>query len=460
MNFKKQLERVENSGADFSDIRIISSESEKISVKDNDVDSVQKDTNYQYGIRVFYRGGWGFSYGNKECEIKNSFDAALKLAKVNYKLLKEKLKFNKIKTYKDKVKAKGESFTQTNIEERINLLLNLCKNIEHKNLVNKQVFTLFSKNETKYFNNFGSDIYQESENFNFFFKGVGKKNSKTRKLYKRKGMVAGYEHFKKLNFDKLIEEELKRLKNLFIARKAPAGKYPLVVNNALSEVFFHEAVGHACEADAVLQNSSVLKGKIGKQIAPKFLNLSDDPNIEKSHGYFVYDDEGVKAKKTVMIENGVFKNYLHSLETANKMGAEPTGNGRAQNAMNLPYPRMSNTVLENGDLEFEELFKGIKKGIYAKGSSGGVVEPTNGNFLFGAKEGFLIENGKIKEPLLDVSFGGNILEILKNIEKVGNDAKMGFPGFCGKKGQTVPVGGKSPHIKISEAMVGGDNGYN
>lgn len=137
---------------------------------------------------------------------------------------------------------------------------------------------------------------------------------------------------------------------------------------------------------------------------------------------------------------------------------EPTGNCRAESAIDFPYPRMSNIVLYPGKFQVNELFEGIKKGVYAKSSTGGIVEPTSGNFLFNTKEAYLIENGEITKPLLDVSFGGNILEILNKIEKIANDSKVIFGGWkCGKKSQTVPVGGKSPHILISEAMVGGKN---
>lgn len=458
MNIKKLLIEAENKGADFSDIRILNSESEKISVKNDKIDSIQKDTNCQYGVRVFNKGGWGFAYGNNENEVGKYFDQALKMANINSRIIKEKIKLKHFQTYQDKIKTKGESFTNFDIKERVDKLVKLSKGTEHKNLINKQIVTLFLRKEQQYLNNFGADVYQESEHFNFYFKGVGKKDSKTREIFTRKGMCASYDTFKKLNLDEVIKDEIKRLETLFMARKAPAGKFPIVLNNSLSEVFFHEAVGHACEADAILRNSSVLKGKIGKKIAPDFLTLSDDPSLKNSHGFFVYDDEGIKAQKTKMIENGVFKNYLQSIETANRMDTELTGNGRAQNAMSFPYPRMSNTVLKKRDFSVDELFEGIKKGIYAKESSGGVVEPTNGNFLFGAKEGYLIENGKITKPLLDVSFGGNILTILKKIEKIADDSLMGFPGFCGKRGQMVQVGGMSPHIKISEAMVGGDNG--
>ncbi len=459
MNLKPLISKAEKKGADFSDIRIQNSETETISLKNSEFNSIQKDIKFQYGVRIFYKGAWGFSYGNKKKDIESAFEHAFKLAKVNSKMLKEKLKIKNFKAHKDKIPAEKGSFVETDIGERIKLLLELSKKVDKKYVVNKQFVTNFFKRNQNYANSFGADITQETEHFNLSFHVVGKKNSKTRDFYNRKGMCASYKEFKKIDFDEFINSNLKKLKNLFIAKKAPAGKYPLVIDNTLSQVFFHEAVGHACEADLVLEDTSVLKKKVGKKIAPDFIKLTDNPLIKKLHGYFQYDDEGTKSTETVLIENGILKNYLNSIETASEMNTNPNGNARAQEATNLPYPRMSNTVLYPGEFKFKELFEGIKKGVYAKGSSGGIVEPSNGNFLFSTKEAYLIENGKITKPLLDVSFGGNILNTLKHIEKVGNDFETKYRGgFRGKKGQLVPVSGKSPHIKISEAMVGGENG--
>jgi TldD protein len=271
-------------------------------------------------------------------------------------------------------------------------------------------------------------------------------------------MMAGYELFKGLNKEKLVEETYQKLKRSMIAKQAPAGRFPVIIDSELCEVFFHEAVGHACEADAVLEKSSILGDKLGKKIAPSSLTLVDTPRVKTEFGYYKYDDEGIPANETVLIKNGILNSFMQSRETASIMNKIPTGNGRAESPAAIPYPRMSNTYLKPGKYQLKELLDGVKLGVYAKGSSGGVVEPNNGNFLFNAEEAFLIENGKITTPLSDVSLAGNILFILPRIEKIGKDAKCTyFGGRCGKKGQWVPVGGKAPHIKISEAMVGGQN---
>jgi TldD protein len=115
---------------------------------------------------------------------------------------------------------------------------------------------------------------------------------------------------------------------------------------------------------------------------------------------------------------------------------------------------MSNTYLQPGDMKVDELFEDIEHGMYLKGSRGGQVDTGKGIFQFNAAEGYLIENGEITTPLRDVSLSGNILETLKNIDAIGNDFKLSV-GFCGKDGQTVPVGDGGPHTRILNALVGG-----
>ncbi|MEE8357896.1 MAG: TldD/PmbA family protein, partial [Candidatus Hydrothermarchaeales archaeon] len=233
----------------------------------------------------------------------------------------------------------------------------------------------------------------------------------------------------------------------------PSGAFDLVLDPNLTGVFIHEALGHAVEADLILQDESILKGKLGEEIASDLVTVYDDPTLEGSFGFYSYDSEGVKGEKTTLIEDGVLKSYLHSRETSSRLGQRNTGNARAQSFGNQPIVRMSNTYVKPGDHDIEELFEGIKHGIYLKGSKGGEVDTARGVFQFSAEEGFLIEEGEITKPIKDVALSGETLEILRRISALGNDFDLSI-GFCGKAGQAVPVGDGGPHIRTF-ATVGG-----
>lgn len=172
--------------------------------------------------------------------------------------------------------------------------------------------------------------------------------------------------------------------------------------------------------------------------------------MKEEFGFFPFDDEGVKAEKKTVIEKGIFKEFLHSRETAIKLKGKP-GNSRSQGVME-PIIRMSNTYIDEGDYSFDELVESVKNGVYLIGTRGGETNPATGYFHFNAQYGYLIINGEIREMIRDVSLSGHTLEILKDI-KIGKEVKF-EPGFCGKSGQLVPVSDGAPPTVVN-ALVGG-----
>ncbi|MFA4887550.1 MAG: TldD/PmbA family protein, partial [Candidatus Nanoarchaeia archaeon] len=252
----------------------------------------------------------------------------------------------------------------------------------------------------------------------------------------------------------LTEECVKMANKLLTAKYVKGGNVPVLIDQKLGGVFAHEAVGHGCEADCVLQESSVFKEKLGKKVANEKLTLIDDGTKEGFYGWVPLDDEGVEGQKTMLIEDGVLKNFLHSRETATRMKMLPTGNGRAESLGNPVIPRMRCTYIEKGNDKFEDMLKEIKDGYYLKGTLGGEVNPSTGEFLFNAQYGYKVKNGEIKEMVKAVSLGGSILEILPKIKMIGKDLDFS-QGTCGKGGQSVPVSDGAPHMLIEKAKVGG-----
>ncbi|MHA1212556.1 MAG: TldD/PmbA family protein, partial [Candidatus Heimdallarchaeota archaeon] len=245
------------------------------------------------------------------------------------------------------------------------------------------------------------------------------------------------------------------------AKAAPAGKYRALCDNALSGVLAHESFGHCTEADAILTNDSVLIKRIGEKIGTEKVTIYDEGTPDQQYNGFwlPYDDEGTKTEKTLLVEDGILKGYLHNRASAKILKQAPTGNARALHYRFNPIPRMKNTYFAPGDLTEEEAIEQLKEGIYAIQTSGGQVNPTEGTFLFKAVRGYWIENGKIKYPIKDVTIKGEILALLNNVEGVTKDLKIssGYFGGCGKGAQfPLPVGLGSGKVLFSEAMFGGE----
>jgi TldD protein len=210
-------------------------------------------------------------------------------------------------------------------------------------------------------------------------------------------------------------------------------------------------MGHLAEADLTL-SGSVLYDKIGKQIASDAVTVYDDGTVEGAFGSFRYDDEGVRAQKTVLIKNGTLTGLMHNRETACKLNMEPTGNARAEDFRFEPIVRMRNTYLAAGDRSFEELIEDVDFGYYLKSFRGGQAN-LDGTFQVGIQEAYEIVKGELGAAVRSASISGNTLETLRKVDVVGKDFEL-WPGRCGK-GQTAFICDGGPHIRVGEVTIGG-----
>jgi len=238
------------------------------------------------------------------------------------------------------------------------------------------------------------------------------------------------------------------------ADPAPAGAMPVVVGGGFGGVLFHEMTGHGLEADHIQKGASVYAGKLEEQVAATHLDAFDDGRLPGEWGTDGIDDEGTPTQATAVIHEGRITSYLYDLVRARKDGVDSTGNGRRESFRHLPIPRMTNTYIAPGKAKAEELIAEIDRGFYAVSFAGGQVDPTTGDFVFGVSEGYLIENGEKTKPCRGATLIGNCLDTLGKIDAVASDFQM-KTGFCGKGGQTVPVGTGQGHVRIRELTVGG-----
>jgi len=237
---------------------------------------------------------------------------------------------------------------------------------------------------------------------------------------------------------------------------APAGKMPIVLGPGWPGIILHEAIGHGLEGDFNRKKISVFSDLLGKKIASKNVTVVDDGTISNKRGSITVDDEGTPSQCTTLIENGIMVGHMQDRLNANLMKTKSTGNGRRESYEYLPMPRMTNTYMLSGNVPQEDIFKSVKKGLYAVNFSGGSVDITSGQFEFSASEAYMIENGKISKPVKGATLIGKGEEVLKKISLVGNNMALdGGIGTCGKEGQGVPVGVGQPTILVDEILVGG-----
>jgi TldD protein len=253
----------------------------------------------------------------------------------------------------------------------------------------------------------------------------------------------------------MVEDAARSAVIMLDARPAPAGEMTVVINNGWGGVLFHEACGHCMEADFVTKGASAYPGLVGERIAPAFLSALDDGTLPGRRGSLRFDDEGTPSQRTVLIENGVLKEYMWDLTEARRAGRLSTGNGRRQTFRHMPMPRMTNTYIDAGPHDPEEIIRSVKKGLYAKKMGGGQVEIGRGDYVFTVVEGYLIEDGRLTAPVRGATLVGNGPETLKQIDMVGTDVALDpGRGMCGK-GQWARVSVGQPTVRVPKLTVGG-----
>jgi TldD protein len=237
---------------------------------------------------------------------------------------------------------------------------------------------------------------------------------------------------------------------------APAGTMDVVLGAGWPGILLHEAIGHGLEGDFNRKKTSAFSGRIGEKVASELCTVVDDGTIPSRRGSINIDDEGTPTSRTVLIEKGVLKGYLQDKLNADLMKMPLTGNGRRESYAHIPMPRMTNTFMLAGESAPQDIIRSVKKGLYAVSFGGGQVDITSGKFVFSASEAYLIEDGKVTQPVKGATLIGNGPDVLTRVSMVGSDLKLDEGvGTCGKDGQSVPVGVGLPTIKIDGLTVGG-----
>jgi TldD protein len=272
--------------------------------------------------------------------------------------------------------------------------------------------------------------------------------------YESVARTEGYEVFDRVDVAEVAGTAARRAVSKLDASPAPSGEVPVVLAGGSGGILFHEACGHGLEADHIVKDASVYTGRLGELVASPLVTLVDDGTVVGEWGNFSVDDEGHPAARNTLIENGVLTDYLWDWLRARKEGRNSSGNGRRQSYRHLPMVRMTNTFLLAGTEDPEELVAQTPSGVYVAKLGGGQVNTATGDFVFGTTEAYLIEGGKITQPLRDANLIGNGPEVLRRIDAVAHDFDM-TPGTCGKDGQSVPVGCGQATLRITGVTVGG-----
>jgi TldD protein len=423
---KKALSR----GGQYADVFMEHKQHVSIHLEDNKIEKTISGIDAGIGIRVIFNSKTAYAYGNDFSE-----DSLLNLAEAVSKAMNDK-------------KDVTINLKKTKPEVGFTIRLN-----PHDVGMEKKIALLENANKTARITS--QKIKQVSVNYKDLIQNVYIATSEGIQTgYEPIGGFIGFELFEENSFEKIAHETAQKTVMMLSARQAPGGRMPVVISSDAGGTMIHEAVGHGLEADLAQEGLSVYSNELGKQVASPLITVIDDSTLPHKRGSFSFDDEGVLSQKTILVENGILKEYMYDRLTAMKDNKVSTGNGRRESYECRPIPRMTNTFIAPGGSSPDETIKSVEKGLFEKKMGGGEVNTVTGEFVFEVSEGYLIEKGQPGEPVRGATLIGRGPDILKSIDMVSYD--LGFSiGTCGKDAQGVPVSDAMPTIRIPEIVVGG-----
>jgi TldD protein len=363
--------------------------------------------------------------------------------------------FVKLPNYRFQIEEYPDKVSLNKKMEVVEWIENTAKKMERRI---KQVRVIFrdTRQDVHIFTSSGEAIYDERYQLLINLLLVGEEDGEIQTSYESIGGFLGFEYLREDRLLDFVEKTVRRLNGLLKAKEAPMGPRTVVLGARAGGTMIHEAIGHGLEADLALEGLSCYKGLIGEKIASELITIVDDKTLSHMRGSYAYDDEGTPSERTILVENGILKNYLFDRFYAMKYEKRSTGNGRRESFRHKPIPRMSNTFILPGTKNPDEIISSVDKGLYVLKMGGGQVDTVTGDFVFEVQEGYIIEKGEVGDMVKNAVVMGNGPKILKEIDMVGSDLGFGI-GTCGKDGQGVPVSDGQPTLRIPEMIVGGKN---
>lgn len=452
------IEAALKAGASFADVRIENTSTTIIEINDGVSKQSMASRLKGAGIRAFIEGAWAFAQTTNLTPVgmRDTGESVAKMALATKEKVAESFEIDG-PSFQDHFEYKVKKpFNSISIDEKMNLVKMIDDQARDFDKRIASTRSIYGDMHTELYvaNSLGTNVYVENSIPRIISVPTAKDGANRQRIFKSLGVRGGYEVMDTDVAQNIGNAAAELVIELLSSVAAKGGSYDVVMDPILNGVMTHEAFGHAAEADNWPSHSTVLEDKVGKEVGPEFLSITDDPTLEGKRGSFEYDWEGTKTKKRTLVKDGILTELLHSLETASRLNMEPNGAARSQSFMHAPQPRMSNTFMEPRDWDVDELIQDTKNGILLCSFNYGYTQSAKGQFMFQASHGYIIENGEKGQMVRDVSIAGNILEVLAKIDAIGKDFELDA-GSCDKGGQSVPTMTGGPHARILDVPIGG-----
>ncbi len=455
---QKIIQEAMSKGGDYADLFFEHKTLNNLGLEDGKVNRAYSNIDYGVGIRVLKGDQTGFAYSETITE-----EAMLNAAKMAANIANSSSAY-KSSGFNEKIPAEyykiSKKWEDVSVKDKVPFVQK----------INDKVFGLdekvikinaFLTDETGYvlfYNSEGRLSYDYRPMVNFGVVCIMQRGEQIENAYSARSFRKGFEWMTDDLIDELATDVIAKTNILFDAVKPKAGEMPVVMGAGGSGILLHEAIGHTFEADFNRKGTSIFSDKMGKKVAESFVNIIDDGTLENNRGSINIDDEGNDVQKTYLVKDGILNSYIHDRISSKFYGVNPTGNGRRESFRHIPIPRMRATYMETGTNTKDEIIENVDYGVYVDNFSNGQVQIGAGDFTFFVKSGYLIEKGKITQPIKDINIIGNGPQALADISMAANDYLIDNGTWtCGKDGQSVPVTCGLPTVLVKKLTVGGTN---
>ncbi|MCX8202466.1 MAG: TldD/PmbA family protein [Candidatus Micrarchaeota archaeon] len=457
------LSKLKKQNVEYVEVRLERTSGESFYISNGNLEAASFGSEEGIGVRYLLNGCLGFfsinSFGKEE--IEKIINQSIKMTRKSVRI-GEEIEFSEEKAEKHKYeirqKKKIENF---GIEAKLEYVKGIEKSLLEAgaNVFTRTFYYVDGMTEKYYVNSNGSAIESRIPRVDLFYNFIVRENGQNMQRHWQYGIVGGFEKIERMNIEEKISEEAKAMKNTITnGISPPKGEIEVVVSPEISGIMAHESVGHPYEADRILGRESAQAGEsfvnpdmIGTKIGSDMVNVADDPTIPDSFGYYLYDDEGVRARKKMLIKSGIINEFLHNRQTAAKFKIRSNGSARASEFDVEPIIRMSNTVVLPGDWKEDEIIRDTKYGIYIKNFMEWNIDDKRLNQKYKANEAYLIENGKITKPLKQPSIEITTPILWNSVNAIADNFEL-HAATCGKgepmQGIPVSMGGASMRMKI------------
>jgi len=472
---KEAVEAARAAGAHYADARFVREDSESMTVRNQEMEGIDRATSEGVGVRVLVDGYWGFAATARPegAEIARTAGLAVEIARAAARLPREPVKLTEVEpaTGTWSSPLQDDPFN-VSLEEKVALLMEATRRMQEvEGLAFAEGGIDLYRVRTSFASSEGSAIEQT-----VLHSGAGldataiAEGELQRRSYPNsfRGHIAaaGWEHIAKLGLVEEAERTATEAVELLSAKDCPSEVTTLVLDSGQMELQIHESIGHAVELDRVLGmeesyagSSFVSPDDRGKlRYASDIVSITADATIPGGLGSFGWDDEGVPAQRVPIIVDGVFQDFISSRETAGTIGGTSTGAMRADGWQNLPLIRMTNINIEPGEGSLAEIVGDTKDGIFMATNQSWSIDDKRVNFQFGCEIAWRIKGGKLMQMYRNPNYTGITTEFWRSCDAVGGREDWTLWGTpnCGKgqPPQTARVGHGTAPARFRNVQVG------